>query len=62
MNVQCCGVTLQDKLWQVAEEIGDKEGRLDICVAAAGIATFHDALTTPADMHRKVRVFVAKSS
>ena len=27
----------QKKMWKVAENIGNKEGRLDVCVAAAGI-------------------------
>lgn len=30
-------VTDQKKVWAAAEEIGDAEGRLDFCVAAAGI-------------------------
>lgn len=24
-------------MWKIGEEIGDKEGRMDVCVAAAGI-------------------------
>ncbi|KAJ8481279.1 hypothetical protein ONZ51_g6110 [Trametes cubensis] len=27
----------QDKMWQVGEMIGDKEGRMDICLAGAGV-------------------------
>ncbi|KAI8971329.1 hypothetical protein BD414DRAFT_518127 [Trametes punicea] len=27
----------QDKMWRVGEMIGDREGRMDICLAAAGI-------------------------
>ena len=25
-------------MWKIGEEIGDKEGRMDVCVAAAGIS------------------------
>ena len=28
---------MQEGMWKLAEEIGNKEGRLDVCVAAAGI-------------------------
>ncbi|KZV76238.1 NAD-P-binding protein [Peniophora sp. CONT] len=30
-------VTVQQAIWDIAEHIGDKEGRLDVCVAGAGI-------------------------
>ncbi|OSD02537.1 sorbose reductase sou1 [Trametes coccinea BRFM310] len=30
-------VSDQERIWQIGKDIGDKEGRLDICVAAAGI-------------------------
>lgn len=30
-------VTNQKAMWDIAEKIGDKEGRLDICVAGAAI-------------------------
>ncbi|KAI6150850.1 hypothetical protein BKA82DRAFT_123275, partial [Pisolithus tinctorius] len=45
----------QQLLWKKAEEIGDKEQRLDICVAAAGILKPHmDCLEYPADVFREV--------
>ena len=31
-------VTDQDAMWKLGEAIGDEEGRMDVCVAAAGIA------------------------
>ncbi|KZV76236.1 sorbose reductase sou1 [Peniophora sp. CONT] len=31
-------VTGQNAMWDIAQEIGDKEGRLDVCVASAGIS------------------------
>ena len=31
-------VTDQDAMWKLGEAIGDAEGRMDVCVAAAGIA------------------------
>lgn len=30
-------VTNQKEMWDIGEKIGDAEGRLDVCVAAAGI-------------------------
>ena len=30
-------VANQDKIWDIANKIGDAEGRLDVCVAGAGI-------------------------
>lgn len=30
-------VTNQKQMWEIGQKIGDAEGRLDICVAAAGI-------------------------
>lgn len=45
----------QQLLWKKVEEIGDKEQRLDICVAAAGILKPHmDCLEYPADVFREV--------
>lgn len=52
-------VLLQDEMWQIGKQIGDKEGRLDACVAAAGILKNHtDCLTYPAAQFRQVRVSV----
>lgn len=28
----------QERMWQIGKTIGDREGRMDICFAAAGIA------------------------
>ena len=28
---------MQETMWKVGESIGDKEGRMDVCIAAAGI-------------------------
>jgi len=46
----------QELLWKKAEEIGDKEQRLDFCVAAAGILKPHkECLEYPAEEFREVR-------
>lgn len=48
-------MTPQDAIWQLGEQIGDKEGRFDICVAAAGINRENiDCLETPAALHESV--------
>ncbi|PSR88889.1 hypothetical protein PHLCEN_2v5038 [Hermanssonia centrifuga] len=48
-------VTDQDGMWKIGESIGNKEGRLDVCVAAAGILKSHtDCLTYPAAQFRQV--------
>ncbi|KAI6145536.1 hypothetical protein BKA82DRAFT_995686 [Pisolithus tinctorius] len=45
----------QQLLWKKAEEIGDKEQRLDICVAAAGVLKPQmDCLEYSADLFREV--------
>ncbi|KAA1471247.1 NAD(P)-binding protein [Dentipellis sp. KUC8613] len=45
----------QQGMWDVGQKIGDKEGRLDVCVAAAGILREHtDCLEYPAEEFRKV--------
>ena len=42
-------VTDQDKVWKIGEDIGNKEKRMDVCVAAAGIVKGHtDCLEYPA--------------
>lgn len=48
-------VTDQAGIWAVAEQIGDKEGRLDICVCNAGILRRFDCLDYPADEFQTVR-------
>lgn len=46
----------QALLWKKTEEIGNQEGRFDICVAAAGILKEHiDCLEYPAEVFREVR-------
>lgn len=48
-------VTDQKAVWKHAETIGDKEKRMDVCVAAAGILKQHtDCLTYPAEQFRQV--------
>lgn len=50
-----CDVTNQNRVWTAVEEIGNKEKRVDICVAAAGILMNHiDCLEYPEDEFRKV--------
>ena len=45
----------QELLRKKAEEIGDKEQRMDICIAAAGILKAHtDCLEYPAEQFREV--------
>jgi short-subunit dehydrogenase involved in D-alanine esterification of teichoic acids len=48
-------VTDQAALWKKAEEIGDREQRMDICVAAAGILKSHtDCLEYPSEQFKAV--------
>ncbi|KAI0811122.1 sorbose reductase sou1 [Irpex lacteus] len=48
-------VTNQDLMWKIGKQIGDKEGRMDACVAAAGILKSNiDCLEYPAEEFRKV--------
>ena len=43
-------------MWKIGEMIGDREGRMDACIAAAGILKAHtDCLTYPAKQFRDVR-------
>jgi len=45
----------QELLWKKAEEIGNKEQRMDICIAAAGILKAHkDCLEYPGEEFREV--------
>ena len=43
-------VTGQQVMWDIAQDICDKEGRLDVCVAAAGIS---DTAVSPLDYTAK---------
>jgi NADP-dependent 3-hydroxy acid dehydrogenase YdfG len=53
----CADVTDQKAMWKVGEEIGEREGRMDVCVAAAGILKTHtDCLEYPANQFEEVRV------
>ncbi|KAF9074470.1 hypothetical protein BDP27DRAFT_192629 [Rhodocollybia butyracea] len=48
-------VTDQKAVWDSVEKVGDKEGRMDVCIAAAGILKpEQDALEYPADEFREV--------
>ena len=43
-------------MWKIGEFIGDTEGRMDVCIAAAGILKSHtDCLEYPAEQFREVR-------
>ena len=45
----------QKKMWGIGEEIGDLEGRMDVCVAAAGILkTNTDCLEYPGEQFEEV--------
>ncbi|KAI0646703.1 hypothetical protein C8Q79DRAFT_1010290 [Trametes meyenii] len=51
----CADVSDQEKMWKVGEMIGDREGHMDACVAAAGILEQSaDCLHYPAEDFRKV--------
>ena len=52
-------VTDQAAMWKVADEIGDKEGRMDVCIAAAGILDGFDCLEYPAEEFKKVSALIA---
>jgi NAD(P)-dependent dehydrogenase (short-subunit alcohol dehydrogenase family) len=48
-------VTDQQKMWKIGEEIGDREKRMDVCIAAAGILKSHtDCLEYPAKQFQDV--------
>jgi NAD(P)-dependent dehydrogenase (short-subunit alcohol dehydrogenase family) len=50
-----CNVTDQQAVWALFEDIANAEGgRLDICIAAAGILQTYSALDYPAEEWRKV--------
>ena len=52
----CADVRDQKAMWKVGEEIGDREGRMDVCVAAAGILRAHtDCLEYPGEEFEEVR-------
>jgi hypothetical protein len=48
----------QKAMWKIGEEIGNREGRMDVCVAAAGILKEHtDCLEYPGEEFEEVRLF-----
>lgn len=52
-------VTDQEAVWKRVEEVGDREGRVDVCVAAAGILKAHtDCLRYPAKQFKEVNVCI----
>jgi len=56
MEYMAADVTDQVRIWEIGQRIGDKEGRMDVCVAAAGILkTYTDSLECPEAQFRKVR-------
>jgi short chain dehydrogenase len=47
----------QKAMWKIGEEIGNREGRMDVCVAAAGILKAHtDCLEYPGEEFEEVRL------
>jgi NAD(P)-dependent dehydrogenase (short-subunit alcohol dehydrogenase family) len=46
-------VTNQQQMWNIAEDIVKKEGRLDVCIANAGILRGAECLDYPAEEFRK---------
>src|SRR5579863_6911608 len=59
----CADVRDQKAMWKIGEEIGDREGRMDVCVAAAGILKAHtDCLEYPGDEFEEVRGLVSFAS
>ncbi len=49
-------------MWKIGEMIGDREGRMDVCVAVAGIFSGVDipALDKPKELFEKVRLTFTK--
>jgi short subunit dehydrogenase len=48
----------QKVMWKIGEEIGNREGRMDVCVAAAGILKAHtDCLEYPGEEFEEVRSY-----
>ena len=53
----------QKAMWKIGEEIGNREGRMDVCVAAAGILKAHtDCLEYPGEEFEEVQFFFPHSS
>ena len=49
LEYQTVDVTNQKAVWDVFAQIAEKEGRMDVCVAAAGILRENDCLNYPAE-------------
>ena len=51
----CCAV--QEAMWKIGEMIGDREGRMDVCAAVAGIFSGVNvpAMDKPKELFQKVR-------
>ncbi|THH09768.1 hypothetical protein EW145_g1778 [Phellinidium pouzarii] len=47
-------VTNQQEVWDLVEKIANKEGRMDICVAAAGVLQVEECLDYPSSKFKKV--------
>lgn len=47
-------VTNQNAIWETVEKIAEREGRLDACVAAAGILRSADCLEYPAEEFQRL--------
>ncbi|KAF7326077.1 Sorbose reductase SOU1 [Mycena kentingensis (nom. inval.)] len=54
LEYMSCDVTDQDAIWALAEEIVQKEGRLDVCMANAGIIHVAGCLDHKAEDFNKV--------
>ncbi|CAE6457743.1 unnamed protein product [Rhizoctonia solani] len=50
----CADVSQQQSMWKKVQEIAEKEGRLDFCVAAAGIGASHSCLEYKAEDFERV--------
>ncbi|KJA21412.1 hypothetical protein HYPSUDRAFT_55504 [Hypholoma sublateritium FD-334 SS-4] len=49
-----CDVTKQKQVWDVMEQIAAKEGKLDVCIACAGILRGAEVLDYPGDEFQKI--------
>ena len=54
MTVVCA---VQEAMWKIGEMIGDREGRMDVCAAVAGIFSGVNvpAMDKPKELFQKVR-------
>ena len=62
MEYMCIDVTKQKDVWDAFRSIGSKEGRLDVCVAAAGILRDNDCLDYKDVDFQKVAPFPSSSN